>query len=77
MNENESPATAFARGLAAQRRTIAHTCVVCGTPFSGKAHARYCSPACRTRADYARHADQRRASKRQARQVAQQRQATE
>jgi hypothetical protein len=77
MNESESPATAFARGLAAQRRTIAHTCAVCGTAFTGKAHARYCSPACRTRADYARHADQRRASKRHARQEAQRRQVTE
>ena len=40
-------------------------CPVCGRAFRGLARQRYCSRPCRYRADYDRHAQQRRASQRQ------------
>ncbi len=60
MSEPEQPATVFARGLAAQRRRVAHECVVCGAPFVGVVQAKYCSQRCSLKADYRRHAAERR-----------------
>jgi tRNA(Ile2) C34 agmatinyltransferase TiaS len=41
------------------------TCPACGQTFQGLSRQRYCSPNCRHRADYQRHAEQRRAYQRQ------------
>ena len=38
------------RALAALRRRVEQTCPMCGTPYAGGAHKRYCSAACRQRA---------------------------
>jgi hypothetical protein len=43
---------------------IPKICPVCGRTFHGLSRQRYCSPNCRHRADYRRHAEQRRAYQR-------------
>ncbi len=40
------------------------TCAVCGRPFDGWGQQRYCSVACRRRADYEQHAESRREKRR-------------
>jgi hypothetical protein len=40
-------------------------CAVCGKTFLGWGRARFCSPTCRRRSDYAQHAEQRRAHRRE------------
>jgi hypothetical protein len=40
-------------------------CPVCGTTFPGPRVRRYCSPVCSRRADYAKHIEKRRASRRE------------
>lgn len=39
-------------------------CADCGTEFTGWGRQRFCSPNCQKRADYAVHAEQRRAARR-------------
>ena len=41
------------------------TCPVCGRKFEGLRRQRYCSVNCANRASYARHAEKRRAEKRE------------
>jgi hypothetical protein len=47
--EHTSP-TDLARALAARRRKVEGTCVVCGTQFEGTTKRRYCSNRCAKRA---------------------------
>ena len=53
------------RLLAGLRKREERVCVVCGTTSVGTARRRYCSAACRLKADYARHAEQRKAARRE------------
>jgi len=55
----------IARALAARRRRVSRICVVCGTEFVGTVRALYCSRACASRANYAKHAERRRAERRE------------
>jgi predicted nucleic acid-binding Zn ribbon protein len=41
------------------------TCAVCGAAFEGWGRQRFCSKACQRRWDYRRHAEQRRAARRE------------
>jgi predicted nucleic acid-binding Zn ribbon protein len=41
------------------------TCAQCGTAFEGWGRQRFCSKACQRRWDYRRHAEQRRAARRE------------
>ncbi len=41
------------------------TCAVCGRTFEGWGRARFCSRTCQNRWDYAQHAEQRRAERRE------------
>ena len=45
-------------------RYTPRSCAVCGTAFEGWGPARFCSVACKRRADYAAHAEDRRAKRR-------------
>ena len=40
------------------------TCAICGQQFQGWGRARFCSAACRRKADYQAHAEDRRAKRR-------------
>src|SRR3954467_13084664 len=53
------------RRLAALRKTREKTCPVCGTVFEAFAKQAYDSKLCANRASYARHAEKRRAEKRE------------
>jgi hypothetical protein len=53
-----------ARLLAGLRRREPRACEVCGTEVIATTRRRYCSPLCRLKADYVRHADARRAKRR-------------
>jgi tRNA(Ile2) C34 agmatinyltransferase TiaS len=41
------------------------SCAACGTMFPGWGQQKFCSPACRRRADYEAHAESRRLARRQ------------
>ena len=41
------------------------TCAVCGREFPGWGRQRFCGKPCQRKADYQRHADQRRANRRE------------
>ena len=58
-----SPSEA-ARLLASLRRQEPRVCTVCGTEVTATTRRLYCSPLCRLKADYARHAEARRAKRR-------------
>ena len=53
------------RLLAGLRKKEERECAVCGTTVIGTTRRRYCSAACRLKADYARHAEQRKAARRE------------
>ena len=53
------------RHLASLRKTRVKTCPVCGTVFEAFAKQTYDSKLCANRASYARHAEKRRAEKRE------------
>lgn len=53
------------RHLAALRKTREKTCPVCGTVFDAFAKQTYDTKLCANRASYARHAEKRRAEKRE------------
>lgn len=53
-----------ARALGALRKTAKKVCAFCGAEFERMSYSKYCSPACKSKADYARHAEVRRASRR-------------
>jgi hypothetical protein len=57
--------SAIARLVAAQRRIEQRTCAVCGTEVPGTVRRRYCSNSCVQKAAYARHAQKRRAARRE------------
>jgi len=67
MSEDNTPVLPpeIARALAARRRREERTCAVCGTTFVGTVRARYCSRACASKADYQRHLEERRATRRE------------
>jgi hypothetical protein len=46
-------------------RLVDKTCPVCGTPFQGLGRRRYCKRTCADRAFYQRHAERRRATRRE------------
>jgi hypothetical protein len=48
-----------------RERLEGRTCAVCGRTFVGRSTQRYCSRPCQQRADYERHADARRAARRE------------
>lgn len=52
------------------RRYRPKACARCGATFQTKGRGRYCSRRCQNQADYQRHADLRRASKRRDREAA-------
>ena len=55
------------RVITVERRLklTARTCAICGRPFEGWGQQRYCDTPCRRRADYERHGDKRRATRRE------------
>jgi tRNA(Ile2) C34 agmatinyltransferase TiaS len=53
------------RQLAALRKTREKTCPICGTVFQAFAKQTYDTKLCANRASYARHAEKRRAEKRE------------
>jgi len=57
-------ATDAARLLAGLRRQEPRVCQVCGTEVIATTRRLYCSPLCRLKADYARHAEARKAKRR-------------
>ena len=57
--------TEAGRIIAALRRTEPRHCEVCGAVTIGTTRRKYCSDACRLRADYARHAERRKAERRE------------
>ena len=59
-----SPSVA-ARLLASQRSIAPRTCEVCGTEVLATSRRQYCSPQCRLKADYIRHAEARRQKRRE------------
>jgi len=46
-------------------RLTPRTCAMCGQSFLGWGRARFCGPACRRGWDYRRHAEKRRATRRE------------
>jgi hypothetical protein len=44
---------------------IEKQCTICGKKFTGIKKSAYCSPACKSRANYARNAEQYRAARRE------------
>ena len=48
-----------------QVRQLEHTCPICRAHFWGGPLARYCGESCRNRASYVKHAEQRKAERRQ------------
>jgi hypothetical protein len=46
-------------------RLFPKRCPVCKEKFEGQSNATYCSPSCRLKADYQRHAEQRKARRRE------------
>ena len=61
---SEARASDAAKLLASLRRREARVCAVCGTEVVATTRRLYCSPHCRLKADYARHAESRRAKRR-------------
>jgi hypothetical protein len=55
----------IARLIAAQRRIEPRSCLVCGTEVMATVRRRYCSNSCVQKAAYARHAEKRRAARRE------------
>jgi hypothetical protein len=53
-----------ARLLAGLRRQEPRVCEVCGTEVIATTRRRYCSSSCSLKADYARHAEDRKAKRR-------------
>ncbi len=46
-------------------RLVEKSCAHCGQPFFGRSFQRFCSQLCKRRADYAAHAERRRAARRE------------
>jgi hypothetical protein len=61
---NEERVSDAARLLAGLRRQEPRVCVVCGTEVVATTRRQYCSTLCRLKADYARHAEDRKAKRR-------------
>lgn len=61
---SDSSAANAARILAGLRRQEPRVCEVCGTEVIATTRRLYCSPLCRLKADYARHAEARREKRR-------------
>ena len=61
---SDASAADAARLLAGLRRQEPRVCEVCGTEVIATTRRLYCSPLCRLKADYARHAEDRRAKRR-------------
>lgn len=55
----------LARPRRRQRRRVPRTCERCGTSFSGDRLAKYCGPACKSRAWEERHPEQAIAARRE------------
>jgi hypothetical protein len=61
--DNQIPASELGRKLAARRRRIRGTCLMCGTTFTGTGKRRYCSDRCRFRATYLRRKEHRKSQR--------------
>ncbi len=70
--------TEAARALAGLRKKEIKVCPICGTEFEGLKRTVYCCTSCANKASYRRHAEERRADRRERyRQVAQRKQEVE